>query len=146
MKVMEIISAKDFRKNFRQAGRVINLSSKKTAKHKNFKTTVNPNNPLHKNKTEARYERDILTPLMLAGEIKNYYFNKTKFRISKRCWYTVDYLVVLDSCCKLIDVKGMPATDDSLVKIKTAAELFPDFVWVFTWFDKKENEWVERVF
>ncbi len=139
---METLSSEEFRQKYQitSGHRVIPKRGSK------FNFSTNPNKPDNKNKTEEKYEIEVLMPLKESGIIRNYYFNKFKFRISKRCWYTIDYLVLLpNDMIKAIDVKGFP-TDDAIVKIKSASELCPDMIWAFAYFDKKDQEWKEKVF
>lgn len=142
----QVITAAEYKEIFKKnkSKNLKNLGLTQGSEISNFE--VNPNNPEIQNNTEKKYERDVLIPLKQAGEIVEYFFNRFKIRLAKNCWYTIDYFVLLPNCCKAIDVKGKPPTDDSIVKIKTAAELCPQFVWVFSFFDKDKRYWIERKF
>lgn len=84
------------------------------------------------NKTERRYGH-FLEGEKQAGRILYYKFGSVKLRLADECTYTADYLVMMsDGVLELHDVKafykstGKPGiTDDSLAKMKLAAELFP---------------------
>ena len=77
------------------------------------------------NKTEAAYEA-VLKARMLAGEIRKYAFESLKLRLADNTFYTPDFWVMnaLDQI-EIHEVKGGFMTDDAIVKLKVAAELFP---------------------
>jgi hypothetical protein len=81
------------------------------------------------NKTEARFEREVLIPAKAAGDLTWYAFNAVKFRIAAhRCWLTIDFFARLaDGSYEAIDVKGAKAIteEDAKVKMKVAASAFP---------------------
>ncbi len=83
------------------------------------------------NKTEEKFA-DVLQVLKLAGEVEDWKFEPLKLRLGKNCWFTLDFAVLYaDGVYELVDVKGGgPIADDALVKIKTAAEMFPHFRFV----------------
>ncbi len=83
------------------------------------------------NQTESRFAK-ILWAMMHAGEILDYAFEDTKFRMAKRTWFTPDFRVTLpDHRNVFVEVKasnknGSPRiTDDGAVKIKTVPEHHP---------------------
>lgn len=81
-----------------------------------------------KNKTEQRYEDEVLRPGMMVGDILWYRFEGVKLRIADNTFLTVDYAVLpADGILTMIDVKGGPAViqDDARVKMKVAAEAYP---------------------
>ena len=82
-----------------------------------------------RNKTEARYEREILKPRMFAGEVLDYSFEPMNLRLAKRTYYNPDYMVITPDHLEFHEVKGR-WEDDALVKIKVAARTFPWFVFV----------------
>lgn len=94
------------------------------------------------NQTETRYAAR-LTALYKAGEIAWFAFAPMNLRLGDKCFYSVDFMVMLnDGKLEAHEVKGY-WTDDALVKIKVAAEKFPfQFVavkwikgqWEFTMF------------
>ena len=76
------------------------------------------------NKTEQSYQ-DHLELLMRAGEILWYKFEGLKLRLADNTFYTPDFFVMMASGqLEAHEVKGF-AMDDSVVKIKVAAEIFP---------------------
>lgn len=76
------------------------------------------------NKTEAMYAAR-LEALKYAGEVLWYEFEPMNLRLADKCFYAVDFLVMLKSGqLECHEVKGY-WTDDALVKIKSAAEKFP---------------------
>lgn len=82
------------------------------------------------NKTESLFANE-LRLRQTAGEVLGYVFGAMNFQLAKKCWFRPDFLVVLaDHTLEFVDVKGSgPIADDSIVKIKMAARLFPFFGW-----------------
>lgn len=77
------------------------------------------------NKTEAAYA-GYLEALKIAGEVLWYSFEPMNLRLADKCFYSVDFLVMLKSGeLECHEVKGGYVTDDGLVKLKAAAEKFP---------------------
>lgn len=94
------------------------------------------------NKTEAKYAQR-LEMLKMSGEIIWYEFEPMNLRLADKCFYKVDFLVLPASLqLEVHEVKGF-ITDDSLVKIKAAAERFP-FKFIMWQFIK--NNWTKREF
>jgi len=124
------------------------------AKRKNLKANIRvvtrripPLPPRHKmNKLETRY-RDLLEARKQAGDIIDYVYEGITFRLASRTTYTPDFLVVMNDCFEIHEVKGY-WRDDARVKWKLAAEKFPwlRFVavqwrrkqWVFEYYDGEE--------
>jgi hypothetical protein len=80
------------------------------------------------NKTEARFEREMLIPAKERGEITWYAFEGIKLRLAERTYLTVDFFVRRpDLTFEAIDVKGARAIveEDARVKMKVAAAMFP---------------------
>lgn len=77
------------------------------------------------NKTEARYA-ERLAQLQAAGEITAYRYEAIKLRLADNTFYTPDFLVTCHEHIELHEVKGH-WEDDARVKIKVAAEQFPQF-------------------
>lgn len=76
------------------------------------------------NKTESAYAKYLET-LKQAGEVLWYEFESMNLRLADKCFYAVDFLVLVKSGqLECHEVKGF-WTDDALVKIKTAADKFP---------------------
>ncbi|WP_346236739.1 hypothetical protein ABDK00_014100 [Niabella insulamsoli] len=77
------------------------------------------------NKTETLYAAR-LEALKHAGEVVWYLFEPMNLRLADKCFYKVDFLVMVKTgLLEVHEVKGGFITDDALVKIKTAAEIFP---------------------
>lgn len=90
------------------------------------------------NRTEAKFAERLLS-LKVTGKITAYHYEALKICIvpglpGKRqaVYYTPDFLVQrADDELELIDVKGGAGwEEDARVKIKAAAERFPEFHWV----------------
>ena len=104
------------------------------------------------NKTEQRYENEVLMPAHIDGRIIWYGFEAMTFKLGPDLRYTPDFAVQLpDGSIELHEIKagkkdGDPLVeDDSRVKIIAAAEKFP-FEFRMRWFDKTQGAWVERKF
>lgn len=90
------------------------------------------------NQTERRYA-DRLETLYKAGEIAWYAFEPMNLRLGDKCFYRVDFMIMLnDGRLEAHEVKGF-WTDDARVKIKVAAEKFP-FPFVAVKWVKKQWE------
>ncbi len=82
------------------------------------------------NRLEADYASR-LELKRLAGEIASYRFESVKLRLADRTWYAPDFLVIgTDGILEFHEVKGGHFEDDARVKIKVAAEAFPEFRFV----------------
>lgn len=83
------------------------------------------------NATEQSYA-DGLEFRRLAGEIITWVFEAVTFKLAADCRYTPDFAVWLaDGTMEFIDAKGGgPMDEKSRVKVKFAAEKFPQFVFV----------------
>lgn len=105
------------------------------------------------NRTEAKFA-EVLESRKLAGEIVHYRYEAVKVCVvpgvpGKRhaVWYTPDFLVLhTDGIVEMIDVKGGAGWEDTArVKIKAAADRFPEYAWVgYTL--KKGGEWEREEF
>ncbi|MBN8831215.1 MAG: hypothetical protein J0G94_11505 [Sphingomonadales bacterium] len=87
------------------------------------------------NKTEARYEAEVLAPLLQAKEILWYRFEGIKLRLADNTFLTVDFpMMRADGLLVMVDVKGAPGviTEDARVKMKVAADQYP-FAFRFAW-------------
>lgn len=83
------------------------------------------------NKTEARYA-DRLKLLKISGDIRDFWFERLTLKIGDDCRYTPDFMIVTDlGRIELHEVKGAFVRDDARVKLKVAAEMFPQFQFVF---------------
>jgi hypothetical protein len=103
--------------------------------------------PGQMNKTEARYEREVLKPQLLAGEIGWYALNSITLKLAKATHFRIDFAVLAaDSILEMVDVKGsrFMAEEDALAKIKVAAAMFP-FRFLMAW-PVKGGGWQREVF
>lgn len=67
----------------------------------------------------------------LAGEVSHWWYENLQFRLANRTTYTPDFVVFMaDSSIECVDVKGSAGWEQhTRVKIKVAAEQFPEFAW-----------------
>lgn len=84
--------------------------------------------PGEMNDLEAAYSRH-LEHLKRIGEVLAWRFEAVKFRLAKKTFYSPDFLVTYTDRMELHEVKGH-WEDDARVKIKVAAEAFPEFGFV----------------
>ena len=95
------------------------------------------------NKTEARYAREVLGIRKMAGFVIDWRFEAIKLRLAKRTWYTPDFIVWTPERIEIHETKGH-WEDDARVKIKVAAEMFREFVFVAVQY--KKGIWIyERI-
>ena len=112
------------------------------------KTTPRPRTM---NKVEARYSL-YLEKEKAAGRISAFWFEAWKIRLSDTCTWTPDFVVIdCDGMIEWRDTKAWWAKankvgieEDSLVKMKTAAEMYPQFKVLATW--ERDGVWEQRVF
>ena len=79
------------------------------------------------NRTEAAWACE-LEAERKAGSVAHYRFEAIKLRLADSTFYTPDYFVVLASGRVRVDeVKGGFIRDDAAVKVKVAAEQYPEF-------------------
>ncbi len=92
------------------------------------------------NQTEARYA-ELLQARKLAGEIVEWRFESTTFKLAADCRYTPDFEVLFaDGSKEYIDAKGGgPIDPKSLVKIKCAAERLFEYRFVIEQAQAKKN-------
>jgi len=89
------------------------------------------------NKLEERYAGH-LEAQRRAGRIVFWRYESVKFRLADLTWYTPDfYLMRADGGIEIHETKGW-MEDDANVKIKTAAEQFPELLFVLVKLDKGE--------
>jgi len=94
--------------------------------------------PGQMNKLEQAYA-DRLELLLRAGDIRRYRFEAIKFRLAANTFYTPDFMVVTETQVEFHEVKGW-WEDDARVKIKVAAEQYPEFA--FFAVQKKKDSWI----
>lgn len=85
------------------------------------------------NKTEAAYSA-VLDVMKAAGEIDLWRFESVRLKLAKNTYLTIDFYVVRpDGLIEFHEVKACRSDgkflieDDARVKIKVAAELYPEF-------------------
>jgi hypothetical protein len=90
------------------------------------------------NRTEAEYSQ-LLELRRLAGEIKAWGFERMKLRLADRCWFIPDFDVIgVGGELEFHEVKGR-WRDDARVKIKVAAEQFPQFRFT-AWYKARKRD------
>lgn len=107
--------------------------------------------PGEMNKTEARFEAEILRPMLGSGVLLWYAYEAVTFKIGPDCRYTPDFCAQrADGVLVAYEVKagkrdGSPlVTDDAAVKIRVAAQQFP-VVFRLCW-PASSGAWSERTF
>lgn len=97
------------------------------------------------NKTEARYESDILRPKKLAGEIKTWRYEVLSLRLADNTFYMPNFLVFdPDWMVEIHEVKGGFIREDSWIRIKVAATQYPMFLFVLAQQKSAKAEWIIR--
>ena len=92
------------------------------------------------NKTEAAYA-NYLEKQKQFGDVAWFAFEPMNLKLADKCFYKVDFLVMLKSGqLECHEIKGF-LTDDSLVKFKVAGQKFP---FVFRMIALKKGVWVEK--
>lgn len=89
------------------------------------------------NKLEGAYA-DILAARKLNREIRDFHFEAIRLRLAPNTFYTPDFFVVGNECLEFHEVKGF-WEDDARVKIKVAAQMYPEFRFVAV--KKARGEW-----
>ena len=92
------------------------------------------------NKTEAQYSYE-LDMQQIDGVVDRYWFERIKFKLAYKTFYTPDFLVrYTDGRLQCVEIKGF-LRDDAAVKFKLAREMFP---WAeFVMLRRVKGEWVE---
>ena len=94
------------------------------------------------NKSEAAYAK-VLEARKHVGEIAWYAFEPINIRLADKCYYRVDFLVMLaNGAIEAHEVKGR-WEDDALVKIKVAATILP---FKFVAMKLEKGQWIKREF
>jgi hypothetical protein len=78
------------------------------------------------NKTERRFERDYLEGPRLQGLI-TYQWEGEKLRLAERTTLTPDYLILAGERKAFVEVKGAFIRDDGWMKLKIAADKYPEW-------------------
>ena len=88
------------------------------------------------NSLERRYAQH-LHSRWLAGEIHSFSFERHNLKLADRTYYRPDFEVMLpDGTIEFHEVKGF-MRDDANVKIKVAAQQFPQYVFRLVRWDRK---------
>ncbi len=78
------------------------------------------------NKTEQEYTDVFLVPGKLAGTIINYWYEQATFKLADDCRYTPDFMILnADLSIHFAETKGGFIREDSTIKLKMAAQMFP---------------------
>ncbi len=112
--------------------------------------------PKGMNKTEQQYAAH-LELQKAAGAILWYAYEPLTFKLAHDCRYSPDFAVLMaDHTIALIDTKAgirskagastYLCEEDSKIKIRVAARLFPFFKWSIAYKDKRTGEWTEVLF
>ena len=94
------------------------------------------------NKLEERYAQH-LELRKRAGEIVDYRYERLKFKLAEKTFYTPDFMVTFQDRIEIHETKGF-WEEDARIKIKMAAELFPEFLFVGVYW--KNKSWVFEEF
>lgn len=108
-------------------------------------------NRMHSKKEPTGIEKKMASELELlkrTGAIRGFDSQSQRLRLADKTWYLADFVVYYnDGTIEFREVKGswkMPHQDDSRVKIKVAAEMFPFYLFS-AWVPKRGGGWdVER--
>ena len=93
------------------------------------------------NKTEGEYAM-ILEAKLRNGDILDWRFEPIKFRLGDNTTYLPDFLVVMPSWFEIHETKGGFIREDSFIKLKIAAEMYPWFIW--RCMQKTKEGWHEK--
>jgi hypothetical protein len=89
------------------------------------------------NKTETAHAADLELRKRI-GEIQDYRWQPLRLKLAPDCTYEPDFLVLMaDSSIEFHEVKGGFITDDGMVKVRVAAQLFPWFTFRLFQYDRK---------
>jgi len=108
--------------------------------------------PGQMNKTERAYA-DLLSQAMLIDQVMGWRYEAIKLRLADNTFYTPDFWVQLPSGeIELHEVKACKSDDsflcedDAAVKIKVAAEMYPEFGFVMCGRLTKDRGWrIEKI-
>ena len=88
---------------------------------------------------ETLYLEDVVKPLLTAGVIVHYAYERLKLKLAPKTYYTPDFAMILpDGRTEYHEIKGRKRHDDSMVKFKTAADLFPFYAFKMVVFRDKQ--------
>lgn len=99
----------------------------------------------HEKKTqpEADFETRFLMPLLRAGQIYGLHFHALRFNAGLGSWYEPDFTAIDSDDNQLLvyEVKGPHVYEDSIVKFKACALLYPWASWIWAERDSAGN-WI----
>lgn len=104
------------------------------------------------NRTESRFAAEVLDPAVKAGEIAAYFFERWKYRLAKRCWLTVDFVVLYaDGSLAFFDVKArwgnrQIGREDGVIKLKLLGEQLRGLFRVAAAVREKDGSWTYKEF
>lgn len=95
--------------------------------------------PRKENRLEIEFELGVLVPVLARGEILSYRPQAVTLRLAEKTTFRPDYMVqAVDRTLWFVDVKGH-MEDDAAVKGKVAAEMYPEFH--FLWASQGKRGW-----
>ena len=95
--------------------------------------------PKYKSKAEARYAQ-LLEAQKRDGLITDWKYEAITLRLADGVRYTPDFLVRLPhGRMRLVEVKGH-MREAARVRLRVAAEMYPDFTWLLVWARKGKFE------
>jgi hypothetical protein len=95
------------------------------------------------NKLESLYAREELEVRKMARIIDEYRFEAVKLRLAHNTFYIPDFMITIDNLIEFHEIKGH-WEDDARVKIKVAAEMYPEFTFIAV--QRKKGIWVYEYF
>lgn len=97
--------------------------------------------PGEMNGTEKKFLEEVILPQKETGEIREYWFEKFKFKLADNTWYTPDFVIQReDGELEVWEVKGGGGwQDDARVKAKVMQSQFPLLLTGWTAQSKKQG-------
>ena len=72
------------------------------------------------------------------GEVEDYRWEPLRLKLAPDCTYEPDFMVLMaDHSVEFHEVKGRFITDDGMVKVRVAAQMFPWFTFRLFQYDRK---------
>jgi hypothetical protein len=104
---------------------------------------VHPYAP-YRSRTEQRYA-GTLAIWQRSGLIQRWRYEALRLTLAPRTTLTVDFYLLLASGTQVLDeVKGSWAREDAIVKLKTAAALYPEYRFRLVRWDATSQRWTHR--
>jgi len=88
---------------------------------------------------EKLYADQVLEERKRRGEIVSYRYEALKLRLAANTFYTPDFVVTFDDHIELHETKGF-WEEDARIKIKVAAAMYPEFVFIGVEYKKREED------